>query len=47
VKIILTLYDNMIDVDLTFITKEGIHLQRESVNEDYADFDAYSIKEID
>ena len=37
-------YENLIDIELTFISKEGINLQRESVNEDYAVFDVYSIK---
>ncbi len=40
-------YENMIDIDLTFISKEGINLQRESTDEDYAVFDVYSIIEND
>lgn len=47
VKFFLALYENMIDIELTFISKEGINLQRESVNEDYSVFDVYSIIEND
>jgi len=47
VEFILPSFGDMIDIELTFISKEGINLQRESVNEDYAVFDVYSIKEND